>query len=545
MPPFSIDFLAAMSATDCAADDIPSNSRVIDLSLGPLPVGRASAKDGGRSAKISNLYIRNSHLSKAHARVWVEDGAVYLEDVGSTFGTIWNNNLLVPEKPVAIYTGDSIGFVVNRPSDVLKSLISKAQNGPMVLLDKLLNPRVQLQYVVHNVDLQKQTLVLLPVNDSTADASINLVIDINDVEDTPDVVSPASAGLGSGDAGNSDDEAPVEEKIVKESSFGEYDKTQDLCCVSVEDESGDECVVVIGEPDNEQLHSNEILNDHHAAGGAESSPEEDHISADDSHEEEEHISAENSQEEDHNSAEDSEEEEDHIYAVEYLNDDDEYSYELADEDDSIVPSGCHLPVAILASEDESDYDYENEEQLGDLEASHEDDGHIDAILGFQDYCVLRVKTLFDDSDEEDSFVPLQQECNERCECSDEYDSEVETPSSGSESECIFNSLHYSDDETVSDPEGSAYDCYDINLACLKLIPLMVAALAVPAETSRKRSYDEAELEDDDDKHEKPAKIKRTQPSTLRTVLKELGKGLFYVTGTIVALAAYGKHLENQ
>lgn len=530
-----------MSATDCAAEDIPSNSRVIDLSSGPLTVGRASAKDGGRSAKISNLYIRNSHLSKAHARVWVEDGAVYLEDVGSTFGTIWNNNLLVPEKPVAIYAGDSIGFVVNRPSDVLKSLISKALNGPMVLLDKLLNPRVQLQYVVHNVDLQKQTLVLLPVNDSTADASINLVIDINDVEDTPDVVSPASDGLA---VENSDDEAPVEEKIVKESSFGEDDKTQDLCCVSVDDESGDECVVVIEEHDHEELHSDESLNDHDAAGGAEDSFEEGHISADESQDEEEHISAENSQEEDLNSAEDSEEEDNHIYAVEYLNDDDEYSHELADEDDSIVPSGCHLPVSIMASEDESAYDYENEEQhLDDLEASHEDDSRIDAILGFQDYCVLRVKSLFDDSDEEDSFVPLQQECNECCECSDEYDSEVETPSSGSESECIFNSLHYSDDETVSDPEGSAYDCYEINLACQKLIPLMVSALAVPAETSRKRSYDEAELEEDDER-EKPAKIKKTQPSTLRTILKELGKGLFYVTGTIVALAAYGKHLET-
>ncbi|SGZ51948.1 CIC11C00000005466 [Sungouiella intermedia] len=491
-----------MSAPDCAADDTPANSRVVDLSTGPLPIGRASARDGGRSAKLNNLYIRNSHLSKIHARVWVEDGAVYLEDVGSTFGTIWNNNLLVPDKPVAIYAGDSIGFVVNRPSDVLKNLISKTLNGPMVLLDKLLNPRVQLQYVVHSVDLDKRILVLLPVNDTTADASVDLVVDENDFEVTPDVVPQVVNVL----AADSDDDAPVEEPIVKDSFH--YDKTQDV--EFIDDESGDECIVVVENADQIDSYSDDL--DEH---------------------------------------DDSEVEDADDYCCE-CNEDYDYAYELADEDDLVQRTSCHLVVPTEESEDDSDYDEETDDnELSELDSSHGEILIVNASLGIKDCCVPKVDAVLDETysseSDDDTFDPLQHD-NENCDCSedfsDENDSEVETPNSCSESECIFNSFHYSDDDTVSENEASACECCEANSKCQLFLPLMMACPTTSFEASRKRSYDDAELEDiDDEKLVK--KVKKAQPSTLRTVLKEVGKGLFYVTGTIIALAAYGKQLDNQ
>ncbi|OVF10300.1 hypothetical protein A9F13_02g00968 [Clavispora lusitaniae] len=163
----------------------PPNSRRVDLSAGPVTVGRASPRDDARSAKSCNMYIRNTHLSKSHARLWADSDVVYVEDCGSTFGTVLNNQLLLPNTRVRLFEGDTLGFIVNRPSSVLGQMRSNATSA--VPLEKLLNPRVQLQFSVAEYDPVAQTLVLSPVNDVAADASVLLQEDVTYAEATPEM----------------------------------------------------------------------------------------------------------------------------------------------------------------------------------------------------------------------------------------------------------------------------------------------------------------------------------------------------------------------
>lgn len=555
-----------MSSQDSVAADIPSNSRVIDLSGGPIAIGRASAKDGDRSAKTSNLYIRNPHLSKSHARVWVEDAAVFLKDNGSTFGTVWNNNLLVPEKAVAIYEGDTVGFVINRPSYVIKTLIGKALSTPMVLLDKLLNPRVQLQFVVHSIDLDSETLVLLPVNDTTADASVELVLaETNEVENTPDVT--VHFGLAEDEdavesnSNDSDNDAPVEERIVKEVSFAETGKSLVVVPLELLDNGVErECILIaetsidLNEDDDDE-EEDELFSEED-----EDDDEDEDEDGDDDDEEDD--------EEDEETEVESVESEDEVEEVlyrEYQQDKEEDCCRLLlkekiaeeqDHDDLMDQS----PEALLvrpwpSSDDDVDYNYESQIEDEDTmldaiiegEGIRYDDGeecvYVKKIVEcrIDDCRVPGVKYVFDEdynSDEDETFQAPGDEYSE------ESDSELDTPSTASDGECIFNSARYSDDETISD-DDVPYDWCCQSLKSPYYQAPVYEGLGCKAISGSKRSYEEADLEDDGDEVV-PTEPKRSKKSSaFRTVLKEVGKGVLYVTGTLIALAAYGSRLENQ
>lgn len=486
-------------SSECTAD-IPANSRVIDLTRGPLPIGRASAKESDRSAKSSNLYIRNSHLSKAHARIWLENGSVFLEDVGSTFGTIWNNNLLVPQHPVEVFEGDTVGFVINRPSYVINTMFERALAAPMVLLDKLLNPRVLLQFVVHSIDPEGKTVVLLPVNDTAADASADLVNESPiDVENTPDVVAWVTRDTSC--AENSDDEAPVEEKIVKEVLYADIDKTADIPDVDYVEllESGPE------EHDNVLVAEIMVEGDQHHDNLSEEVESED--------DEVEEI------EEVENIAE-VEQHEDSSFDVDEEEEDEDEDDEEADDNGtlhnvSIYYGKVHImEPSFLDDEDDMSYDSIDESALdSELEGVN-----LDCDCGEVNNChVAGVMSVYDedyDSAEDDTFqVPYED--------SDDFDSELDTPSS--DCEC--------DSKVRPNDKYMKHLTFD-NTPC---------KWCTSERSSRKRTYDEAGLEDDVDV---PVKPKRTK-SVFRTVLKELAKGIFYATGTLVALAAYANHLDKR
>lgn len=516
-----------MSSQDSANADIPPNSRVISLTNGPVPIGRASAKDGDRSAKTSNLFIRNSHLSKSHARVWTEDKAVFLEDNGSTFGTVWNNNLLVPQKPVAIYEGDYVGFVINKPSYVVKNLLGKALSSPMVLLNKLLNPHVRLQFVVHSIDLQSETLVLLPVNDNTADASVELVLaESNDLENTPDV----TVQIGdSADLLESDNEAPAEEKIVKEVSFAdepieidvvEFPETSE--CILVAEESNDEEDV---EEDDEGL----VLSSEDEEDSEEEEDDSDEVIGD-----EEEL--------------DEDEEEQCSRLIKKLTDE----QDLSDGEIQNTSSATLLVHPWPSSDDDNEYDYESyvEDEDTMINAVIEDDEDLEHVCvkkivkcKIDDCRVPGVEYLFEEdynSDEDDTFDAPGEDAEEE---EEEEDSELDDASLCSDGECIFNSNQYIDDDTVSE-DGSPYEGCCYTLSAQNYQPPLCGFQAQRAACGTKRSYDDAEL--DEDEEVVPAESKRAKkPSTLRTVLKEVGKGALYVTGTLIALAAYGSSLESR
>lgn len=530
------------------SSEIPPNSRTVDLTKGSVRIGRASAKDTDRTAKLSNLYIRNSHLSKFHARIWESEGKVYLQDVSSTFGTVWNNNLLAAGTEVELSTGDSIGFVINRPSFVIRNLYLKSKPPQMLPLDKLLNPRVQLRFDVHA--LAPSQIVLLPADEPTSEASCDLnpqYDDVTYVENTPDAPNPIVVDLDEEDKAevdaeqDSDDEAPEEDRIVKE-------------------------VTEIVEP-VAKVRTEEVQ---------EAAEAEDQVEVEEELAEEEEEGEDEEEEGEDEEEEEEEEEVEEDYEVE--------SEEAEDRDvnDEQDLTGFYAKSSIAAEEqicnDDDDHTYVymdvSEEECGDCGDSGEydvsgkcDDEKEEEMQCNTDYRIFDcevpgIKYFFEsdyDSDVDETYhfgAEVHAEESER-----------ETPSADEcEIEQLCLSDSFSDGETVSECDSPRIEESDFSedetfasechcdepveeLVKLKDIiefePLAAAPLTTAEPLSgMKRSYDEAELEEEvpDDTPAPPANKKRSLPAS---ILKEVGKGALYVFGTVVAIAAYGGYLEHQ
>ena len=62
----------------------------------------------GRSKK-NDVYIPDPFLSSSHARIFFADGEFYLEDLGSTNGTLYNGKY-IGNYTVPLKSGDRVGF---------------------------------------------------------------------------------------------------------------------------------------------------------------------------------------------------------------------------------------------------------------------------------------------------------------------------------------------------------------------------------------------------------------------------------------------------
>lgn len=62
----------------------------------------------GRS-KRCHIYIDDPYLSKNHARIFLKEGAFYIEDLDSTNGSFLNGRRL-PQQPVRIKDSDKLSF---------------------------------------------------------------------------------------------------------------------------------------------------------------------------------------------------------------------------------------------------------------------------------------------------------------------------------------------------------------------------------------------------------------------------------------------------
>lgn len=485
----------------------PSNARSVDLSLGAAPIGRASAKEGDRTAKSSNFFIRNSHLSKAHARVWAKDGEVYLQDVGSTFGTVWNHNLLAPDKEVMLSAGDTVGFVINRPSFVIRNLYLKNMPLQMMPLDKLLNPRVQLQFTVHST--RNSRLVLVPANDPTSDATGDMsgnYEDVTYVEDTPPsvVVELDEDSFKTEVSGHdSDEDAPEEEKIVKEVTSS---ISQILCDIVTEKQ---EDTVDYDEEESEfNSFSMNGLTHYYNDG-----------------------------------VEDWEEEDVKVTLVEALD-----GAESFDEEDVQVPSGEDLDLDISSDE-------EDEEEVLVALCPSEDEPHI--ILKCCQMpknwakihdCEIPPAMLLDDehykSADDDTYNYSSAEWETEDEHLSEHESDFEginipprpnykyeeKPGDESSDEEYVYEDRYADEETISEADSAdlAEESADEDE--------VVVVEAAPA--SKKRTYDEADLE------EEPIDTPPVPTKKAYKVLKEVGRGALYVLATVFAMGVYGSTLED-
>ncbi|KAK6454075.1 uncharacterized protein RJT20DRAFT_65593 [Scheffersomyces xylosifermentans] len=133
-----------------------SNERIINIPKGQeVFVRRASDKDLSRVAWLTNLYFKNSHLSKLHAVIKNIDSSFYLKDLNSTFGTILNDSLIVSNTFLKLSSGDTIGFIISKPSATIKAVLEKykdKKDKQTIPLSEFASPNVALEFKIEISD---------------------------------------------------------------------------------------------------------------------------------------------------------------------------------------------------------------------------------------------------------------------------------------------------------------------------------------------------------------------------------------------------------
>ena len=83
----------------------------------------------GRS-KECDLKIASVEVSRVHCRITVRDDGVYLEDLGSSNGTLVNDKLLKPHCPIAVQPGTKLTI---GPAEFLVDYVAPASNTVAIL----------------------------------------------------------------------------------------------------------------------------------------------------------------------------------------------------------------------------------------------------------------------------------------------------------------------------------------------------------------------------------------------------------------------------
>ncbi|KAG2735158.1 hypothetical protein G9P44_001372 [Scheffersomyces stipitis] len=145
-----------------------SNDRVIPLAPGSeVLVRRASERNEDRTPQLSNLFFKNSHLSKTHAAIKNIDGSFYIKDLGSTFGSVLNNNFIVKDAFFRLSNGDKVGFVISKPSATISSVLKKYKTKKLIPLTEFSSPTLRKS----KLQLQSKPLFLLSAKSSSISIS--------------------------------------------------------------------------------------------------------------------------------------------------------------------------------------------------------------------------------------------------------------------------------------------------------------------------------------------------------------------------------------
>ncbi|HEY6409838.1 MAG TPA: protein kinase, partial [Ktedonobacteraceae bacterium] len=112
------------------------------LGLEPVSIGRAST---------NQVILRDLSVSSRHAIIALKDQAYWVTDIGSTNGTLLNQQRLVPQVPSKLHPGDAIRFgnitctygVLERPSRSLASPPSSEQENTSAGASPLSPPSIE------------------------------------------------------------------------------------------------------------------------------------------------------------------------------------------------------------------------------------------------------------------------------------------------------------------------------------------------------------------------------------------------------------------
>lgn len=186
-----------------------SDERIITVSHNyQVMIRRASLKDTTRIANVNNLYFKDSHLSKLHASIKLENDKLYIMDCHSTFGTVLNFDYLLPGHWHEIKSGDLVGFIISRPSASINELLDAwTEPTTKIPLTHFHNPSIGLQFKVSIIDkiikfepirlLKYSSLHPTTNEDNKADENTDQLVDSNENSMTQIIDSPMTCKVRS------------------------------------------------------------------------------------------------------------------------------------------------------------------------------------------------------------------------------------------------------------------------------------------------------------------------------------------------------------
>lgn len=573
----SFTMLDAQSHSSPPVED--ADNRVVEVTENGIPVRRASVRDQERLTTENNLNFSNSHLSKDHAIISLIGGKVMVKDNNSTFGTTINDDFLIPDYWFELKDQDTLGFIVSKPSkfvyDVHQKFISN--DNHLIPLSEFAHAQLGLKF---KVDLNGNVLTLSKI--SNGHKSFKSAMETSEVTDTN----------GAFDSDNDIEEVrrehkerllEVQQQLRSLHKAKQEEKEQKSKQLATASEMFDRYQSILDDNDNPVVLSTLVAQDN-----LEHSEDDDYL--------------EPSSVEDVNEGEDCyfEESEDEVEEYPILKNDPPKTYPYLARSalitDVDVPPYYKTVSECNKKEDESDDgEYQNateeeeeeeEEEEDDLEANDVEieccgtkairivDGN---YRPYKPLYVLDVETPYLEDAEDSGSASEKSEVQNSCWHQVNSESEGSTSSESdsdyeSETEHLFWPGNFvpndegvtgeTDSSWLSESDSEATEvCWCLVASCWGTCSphlseegdISVSDSKSQVSESKKRTF--SDLSDDSDtavsepeeEHEEDDHVSKKQKpndSPKYKLLKEIGKGVLYSVGTIIALGIYGSTLDG-
>lgn len=531
-------------------------SRWITLAEGEeISIRRASEADCSRAAARDNMFLVNSHISKHHGAIRLTKGEFYIKDNSSTFGTVLNDCFLVPGKWKCLADYDTVGFVVSRHSTSIQKIVGRFDDKTTstIPLREFGFPTVALQY---KVLIDGNKLLLIPLNSPEPPASDK---NLDESSSTPVLVANVAG-----------ENLECESKSISASATPIYDKTIDITTEVFETQPED--TQKLSEFGSESILNAEELVVSLPLPSTKACKEVVELESDNacSNSESENTVLESEGEEDVVELysivaskiapaaviiDDDDDDDDVLDALDALDDLDDLNDsndDLEDEEEDEEEADLH------ASQKEALSAYSGDQIVWTSEESCdciECDGecYVASELSSDDrnYAVLDDE----DEDEEDEDEEDDDDNDDESVSTDSDNHDATEISSAGDLLCGLNCYVEGYELWPESTTGYSDDCCRFRGEFLSMLESQRKTTSGEL-GGRKRGFRDVESDQSDEEYvpEEELDIASSRPtkrakvekdlSRIKAIFKEVGKGLVYVTGTIVALGLYGRSKAN-
>ncbi|KAI5953450.1 hypothetical protein KGF54_002822 [Candida jiufengensis] len=149
-----------------------SNERVIKfIDQQEYYIKRASNKTSNRNPQINNLYFNNNHLSKNHAVIQYDKFNTItpftIKDNESTFGTVVNDHVLLPNTKIGLSNKDKLGLIISLPSNQINQIFEENLNesnlNQTIQLSKFKGAKINMEFQIF---INGNIIKFVPINNN-------------------------------------------------------------------------------------------------------------------------------------------------------------------------------------------------------------------------------------------------------------------------------------------------------------------------------------------------------------------------------------------